>query len=71
MGIQFEARVGGSFFCTHVADQVLSYRYGPADDVSDRMALFTEYRRELSRDAARRIRAEGPQIVLVRLADLD
>ena len=71
MGIQFEVRVGGNFFCAHVPDQVLSRRYGPADDASDRMALFTEHRRELSQAAARRMRAEGPQIVLVRLADLD
>ncbi len=70
MGIQFEVRVGGNFFCAHVADDVLACRYGPADDVSERMALFTRHRRALSQAAARRIRSEGPQIVLVRLADL-
>jgi len=69
MGIQFEVFVDGDFFCAHVPDQVLASRFGPADDERSRLAVFVEHQQELDFAATRRIHREGPQIVLLRLAD--
>ena len=69
-GVHFQVCVDGIDVLAHVGRQVLARRYGADLQKCDCVALFVAHRAELMSAAVRHVRAQGPETVILRLAEL-
>ena len=70
-GIHFEVCVDGVFVQAHAGADLLTSRFAARDRTLDVMALFMRHRADLERAVKRRVRAEGPETVILHLSDLE
>ena len=70
-GIHFEVCVAGVFVQAHAGAALLTECFAAADENPDVMAIFTRHRAELEQAVNRKVRAAGPETVVLRRIDLD
>jgi hypothetical protein len=70
-GIHFEVCVDGVFVQAHAGAALLIACFTEADEDLDVMAIFRRHRAELERAVDRKVRATGPETVVLRRIDLD
>lgn len=70
-GIHFEVCVDGVFVQAHAGSALLMAQSAAGGAAPDLMTLFVSHRAELERAVRRRVRAKGPETVILRQIDLD
>ncbi len=69
-GVHFQVCIDGVAVWAHIAQSVLAWRYGQPARAGDWVAVYKAHRDEIDACVARRVRQEGPDLVIVHLHDL-
>jgi hypothetical protein len=69
-GVHFEVSVDGASVQAYVAGAVLAGAYGPMATGSDCVSAYLAHRVPIDAVVVRRVRIEGRDTILLRLADL-
>jgi hypothetical protein len=69
-GVHFQVRIDGVAVWAHIAQSVLAWHYGPPPHTDDWVGVYKAHRDEIDACVARRVRQEGPELVIVHLQDL-
>lgn len=69
-GVHFQVCVDGCYVQAHVGRTVLARRYGVVIDTPGCVAAYLAHKTELDEAVVRRVRLEGPETVVLQLAEL-
>ena len=69
-GVHFQVCIDGVAVWAHVAQSVLAWHYGPLPHGADWVGVYKAHCGEIDACVVRRVRQEGPDLVIVHLHDL-